>query len=149
MFTNDKTYLVCNMMKRTYYRTSKYTWQLSIIIITCSSPELKAHVSFSDRLGFVDCLSVCLSVNFSHSHLLLQSRATAWANFHEVRMKMIQVCSNEGLRLLPRGDNYEIAKIHWRNLKIFFSRTTVQISTKLAWPNLKATLGEGDSSLFK
>ena len=27
--------------------------------------------------------------------------------------------------------NYEIVKIHWRNLKIFFSRTTEPISTKL------------------
>ena len=31
----------------------------------------------------------------------------------------------------PRGDNYKIAKIHWQNLKIFFSRTTGSISTKL------------------
>ena len=36
-------------------------------------------------------------------------------------MKRIQVCSNEGPRPFPRGDNYEIAKIHLRNLKIFFS----------------------------
>ena len=34
-------------------------------------------------------------------------------------------------RPFPRGDNYEIVKIHWRNLKIFFSRTTGPISTKL------------------
>ena len=27
----------------------------------------------------------------------------------------IQVCSNEGPHLFTRGDNYEIAKIHWRN----------------------------------
>ena len=33
--------------------------------------------------------------------------------------------------LFQRGDNYEIAKIHWWNLKIFFSRTTGPISTKL------------------
>ena len=32
-------------------------------------------------------------------------------------MKGIQVCSNEGPRLFPRGDNYEIVKIHWRNWK--------------------------------
>ena len=31
----------------------------------------------------------------------------------------------------PRGDYYEIAKIHGRNLKIFFSRTTGPILTKL------------------
>ena len=34
-------------------------------------------------------------------------------------------------RPFPRRDNYEIAKIHGGNLKIFFSRTTGPISTKL------------------
>ena len=37
----------------------------------------------------------------------------------------------------PRGDNYEIAKILWRNLKIFLA----------IWQ--KASLGEEDLSLFK
>ena len=46
-------------------------------------------------------------------------------------VKEIQVISNEGHRAFPRGDNYEIAKIHWWNLKIFFFRTTEPISTKL------------------
>ena len=41
-----------------------------------------------------------------------------------------QACSNEGPHLFPRGDKYEIVKIHWRNLKVF-SRITVPISTKL------------------
>ena len=44
-------------------------------------------------------------------------------------VKGTQVHSNEGLCPFPRGDNYEIAKIHWQNLKIF-SRTTGPISTK-------------------
>ena len=39
--------------------------------------------------------------------------------------------SNEGPRLFTRGDNNEIAKTHWRMLKIFFSRTIGTISTKL------------------
>ena len=44
----------------------------------------------------------------------------------------IQVCSNEGPRPFPRGDNYEIVKIHWWNLKkILFSRTTEPISNNL------------------
>ena len=86
-----------------------------------SSPELKAQVSFSDHLSSVVCpsvcLSVCLSVNFSHFHLLLQNH---WANFNQTWPKAslgegIQVCSNEGPRPFPRGDNYEIAKIHWQN----------------------------------
>ena len=58
----------------------------------------------------------------------------------------IQVCSNERPCPIPRGDNYEIAKTHWRNSNIFFSRTT--------WPDSyqtwhKASLGDGNSVLFK
>ena len=49
-----------------------------------SSPELKAQVSFSDRLSSVVCLSVCLSVcqsvNFSYFRLLLQNH---WVNFNQ------------------------------------------------------------------
>ena len=46
-------------------------------------------------------------------------------------VKGIQVCSPKGPRLLPSGDNKEEPKLHWQNLKIFFSRTTEPISTKL------------------
>ena len=46
-------------------------------------------------------------------------------------VKGIQVCSNERPHPFPRGDNYKIVKIHWQNLKIFFSRTNGPISTKL------------------
>ena len=58
-------------------------------------------------------------------------------------LKGIQVCSNEGPRFFPRGDNYEIAKIHWQNLKEIFCTTTGPISTKLStniiigWKGLK------------
>ena len=45
-------------------------------------------------------------------------------------MKGIQVCSNEGPRIFPRGDNNEIAKLHGRNFKIF-SRSTGPGSVKL------------------
>ena len=54
------------------------------------------------------------------------------------------VCWNEGPHLFSRGDNYEIAKIQWKNWKVFFSRTARPISN---W--YKAPLGKGDSSLFK
>ena len=47
-------------------------------------------------------------------------------------VKGIQVCANEGPRPFPRGDNYKIVKIHWRNIKIFFFRTAGPISTRFA-----------------
>ena len=50
--------------------------------------------------------------------------------------KGIQVCTNEGPCPFPREDNYHIAKIHWKILKIFFSRTTRPISTKLGTNDL-------------
>ena len=46
-------------------------------------------------------------------------------------VKGSQVCTSEGPSPFQRGDNYEIAKIHLWNIKIFFSKTTWPISTKL------------------
>ena len=46
-------------------------------------------------------------------------------------VKGMWVCSNNGPRYFPSGDNDEVAKIHWRNLKIFIPRSTGSISTKL------------------
>ena len=43
----------------------------------------------------------------------------------------IQVCSNEGQRPIPRGDNSEKVNFYSKYLKIFFSRTTGPISTQL------------------
>ena len=43
----------------------------------------------------------------------------------------IQVCSNEGACPFPRGDTYEITKIHYpAGTKIYFSRNIEPISTK-------------------
>ena len=129
-------------------------------MIVFSSPELKAQLSFSDHLSSVVCLSVCLyvcpsvclsvrpSVNFSHFHLLLQNH---WTNFNQTWPKASLGEGDSSLfkwraRPFPSGDNYEIAKNtltkleslllqnHWAN----FNQT---------WP--KASLGKGDSSLFK
>ena len=54
-------------------------------VLFFSSPELKALVSFSDHLSSVVCLSVRLSVNISHFHLLLQNH---WANFNQTLHKV-------------------------------------------------------------
>ena len=63
-------------------------------------------------------------------------------------MKGIQVCSSEEQCSFPRGDYDKIAKIHWRNLKIFFSRTTGPISTKLGTKHLLVICTNEDSCPF-
>ena len=47
-------------------------------------------------------------------------------------VKGILVCTNEGPSPISSGDNYQIAKMHWRNLKLFFFRTAGPISFKLS-----------------
>jgi hypothetical protein len=46
-------------------------------------------------------------------------------------VKEIQVCSNKGPGPLLRGDNHKNVKMGWGHLKIFISRTTGPISTRL------------------
>ena len=41
----------------------------------------------------------------------------------------VLVFSNEGPHLFSRGDDYEIAKMHWRNLKIFFWPISTNLGT--------------------
>ena len=63
-----------------------------VFCLVFSSFELKAQVSFSDHLSSVVCpsvrlsvrTSVCLFVNFSRFHLLLQNH---WANFNQTWQK--------------------------------------------------------------
>jgi hypothetical protein len=49
-------------------------------------------------------------------------------------------CSNKGPGPLQRGDNHKNAKMGWGHIKIFFSRTTGQILTRLGTNH---PLGEG------
>jgi hypothetical protein len=46
-------------------------------------------------------------------------------------VKEIQISSNKGSGPLQRGDNYKNVKMGWGNFKIFFSRTTGPILTRL------------------
>jgi hypothetical protein len=52
----------------------------------------------------------------------------------------IQVYSNKGPGPLQRGDNHKNVKMGWGHLKIFFSRTTGPILTRLGTNN---SWGEG------
>ena len=89
-------------------------------VIIFSSPELKAQVSFSDRLSSV-CPSVC------KRFLFLTSSQKPLGQFQPSTkhpwVKGIHVCTNERSCPFPRGYNYKIVKIHWRNYKIFSKRT--------------------------
>jgi hypothetical protein len=64
-------------------------------------------------------------------------------------VKGIQVCSNKGPGSLQRGDNHKNVKMEWGHLKIFFSRTTGPILTRLGtnhpWrERIQVSLKEGD-----
>ena len=100
------------------------------------------------------CPSVCKLSKFSSS-----PPEPLGANFNKLGtkhpwVKGIQAYSNEGQRSLPKGNNYEIAKLNWRNFKIFFSKTTGPISTKLgtklSWiVGIQDYKNEGPSHLWK
>ena len=67
----------------------------------------------------------------THRCVCVGTISTSFTEEQVSRNLRIQVCSNEGFRPFPKGDHNEILKIHWQILKIFFSRTTEPISTKL------------------
>ena len=101
-----------------------------------SSPEPKALVSSSDQK--LSVVVIVVVVNFSYFHLLLQNH---WANFNQTWHKASlgegnSSFSNEGPCPFSRGDNYEMAKIHWHISKIFSSTNTGPISTKFGTNHL-------------
>jgi hypothetical protein len=69
-------------------------------------------------------------------------------------VKGIQVSSNKGRGPLQRGDNHKNVKMGWDHLKIFFSRTTGSILTRLGtnhpWvKGIQDCSKEGDSPWVK
>ena len=144
-FWNNVLFFIECLHVYMYYRSINW-WFILVLCYFFSSPELKAQVSFSCSLLSIG-LSVCKLFTFSSSSQepLGQFQPNLIGTKHPC-VKGIQVCSNDEPKPFPRGDNYEIAKIHSWNLKIFFSRTNGPISTKLG---SKLKLGEGNSNLFK
>ena len=84
-----------------------------------SSPEPEAQVSFSDQnlsvVVIVVVVVVVVGVDETF-HIFIFSRTTGLISTkvgtEHPRVKGIQVCSNEGHRPFPKGDNYEKANIH-------------------------------------
>ena len=92
------------------------------------------------------CLSICLSINFSHFHFLLQNH---WAIFYQTLHKTFwgegdSIIHKWGTGPIPTGDNSDILykNISYQHLRIF-SRTT---GPKI-WQ--KTSLGKGNSSLMR
>jgi hypothetical protein len=105
-----------------------------------SSPELKAQVSFTDRLLSVWRLSV--------RHFFFR---TAWPISTKVGTnhpyaKRIQNCTNEAHPPSPRGDNSERVKIYWTFFKNLLLQKK-QASFNKTW--YKSSLGKGNSKLYK
>jgi hypothetical protein len=93
-------------------------------------------VSFSDRpLSGVRPsvhLFVCPSVNFYIFYFLSRTTGPILTRFgtNHSWVDEIQGCLNKGDSASPRGDNSKRVKIHWKYLKIFFSRTSRPNSIK-------------------
>ena len=83
--------------------------------------KLKAKVNFSDRLLSVASVHLSIRLSGGKPFTFSSSSPEPLGQFQPNLaqssrwVKGIQVCSNNWPRPFPRGDNYEIAKIHWRN----------------------------------
>jgi hypothetical protein len=84
-------------------------FKMSIVI---SSPELKAQVSYSDRLLSVVRLSVRLSVNFYICDFFSRTTGPILTKLgtNNPWGEGILNCSNEGDYPSPRGDNHKRVK---------------------------------------
>ena len=85
-------------------------------------PQCLAHLSWKLKWAFlITCRpsSVRPSVCVNFHIFIFFSRTTGPISTklgtHHPWVKRIKVCLNEGAHLFSRGDNYEIAKIHWPN----------------------------------
>jgi hypothetical protein len=83
-------------------------------ILIFSSPELKAQVSYSDRLLSIVRLSVRLSVNFYIFDFFSRTSGPILTKLgtNHPWGEGIQVCTNEGDCPSPRGANSKTIKIH-------------------------------------
>jgi hypothetical protein len=96
------------------------------------------------------CPSVRLSVNSTFTFLTSSPGLLSHfnQNWHKSSWgKGIQNCSNEGQHPCPRGDNSNLTgKVHWKFVKLIFSRTSRPISIKLGTNHLWVKRTENCSS---
>ena len=120
-----------------------------------SSPELKAHVSFSDRLSSVVCLPVCLSVCLSVCKLFLFSTSSQepLGQFYQTWHKAWLGKGKANSSLFKWSAISFPKRRYLQNIEITLT-TFWTLLLKNRWANLNQTwhktfLGKGDSSLFK
>ena len=126
---------------------------IPMCFVVCFLAHLSWKLKWAFRSSVVRRLSVCLSVcpsvcklfTFSSSspeplgqfQLNLAQSILGWRGFKFVHMKGPP---------FSRKDNYEIVKIHWRNLKNLLLQNH-WVNFNQTWH--KVSLGEGDLNLFK
>ena len=101
-------------------------WSKFVLSLLLLWPSSLSYIFYI--LTFFSTTTGPISTKLGTKHHIL-----GWKGFKFVQMK--------GPALFQGEIIVEIVKIHWQNLKIYFSRTTGSISTK-------ASLDEGDSNLF-
>ena len=111
--------------------------KVECVFLVVGSPELKVQVSFSDCLLSV-CQYICLSVNFSQFHLLLQiCTKHPW-------VKGVQVCSNEVSCLFSRGDNF----VNCENTSTKFNKRPTGLNGHLSIRDFTLTSCQKGSYLY-
>ena len=102
---NDCTY------KRTIvFSLAQLRWNAQVSFPDCSeSPSELLWSPVVGRLSARLCFHICIFFFRTTGPI-----STKLGTRHPW-VKGIQVCSNEGLRPFPRGDNNKIAKTYWRN----------------------------------
>ena len=144
-------YIVIGMLQNIFWYTGISPWtHVEIVNKNNKIVFLLAYLSWKLKWAFlITCCPLSVRLSVRPSVCLSSSSPEPLGQFQPNMAKSILGWrgSNEGPHPFPRGDNNEIVKIHWRNLKIFFFRSKESISTKFG--TNKASLGEKDSILFK
>jgi hypothetical protein len=116
-----------------YFHLMKQSWMHGFCVLFLA--HLSWKLKWAILIAFFPSvrLSVCLSVNFYIFDFFSKTTGPILTKLgtNHPWGEGFQVCSNEKDCLSPRGDNSERVKMHWKFLKISFSRTSRPNSIKL------------------